>query len=133
MKYRRRGGGYYLDVGCSGLIIKGEVGLLQFDRIERFVAQGARLKDGTTQQADLLVLGTGYHTQRELVRRLLGDAVAEKVGDIWGFGADGEMANMWKPTPQDGLWFMAGSFAQCRIYSKYLALRIKALEAGLLQ
>ena len=69
----------------------------------------------------------------ELVRRLLGDAVAEKVGDIWGFGVDGEMANMWKPTPQDGLWFMAGSFAQCRIYSKYLALRIKALEAGLLQ
>ena len=133
MKYRRRGGGYYLDVGCSGLIIKGEVGLLQFDRIERFVAQGARLKDGTTQPADLLVLGTGYQTQRELVRRLLGDAVADRVGDIWGFGADGEMANMWKPTPQDGLWFMAGSFAQCRIYSKYLALRIKALEAGLLQ
>ena len=31
-----------------------------------------------------------------------------------------------------GLWFIAGSFAQCRIYSKYLALQIKASEAGLL-
>ena len=132
MKYRRRGGGYYLDVGCSGLITKGEVGLLQFEQIERFVAEGARLKDGSIQQADLLVLATGYYTQRELVRRLLGDAIAERVGDIWGFGADGEMANMWKRTPQDGLWFMAGSFAQCRIYSKYLALQIKALEAGLI-
>ncbi len=133
MKYRRRGGGYYLDVGCSGLIIKGEVGLLQFDLIERFVAEGAKLKDGSIQKADLLVLATGYYTQRELVRRLLGDAIAERVGDIWGFGADGEMANMWKRTPQDGLWFMAGSFAQCRIYSKYLALQIKALEAGLIK
>ncbi len=130
MKYRQRGGGYYLDVGCSGLIINGEVGLLQFDQIERFVADGALLKDGSIVQADLLVLATGYHTQRELVRRLLGDAIAERVGDIWGFEASGEMANMWKPTPQPGLWFMAGSLAQCRIYSKYLALRIKAEEEG---
>ncbi len=132
MKYRRRGGGYYLDVGCAGLIIKGDVGLLQFDQIKRFEAEGARLKDGTLQKADLLVLATGYHTQRELVRRLLGDAIAERVGEIWGFGANGEMANMWKRTPQQGLWFMAGSLAQCRIYSKYLALQIKALEEGLI-
>ena len=32
----------------------------------------------------------------------------------------------------EGLWFTAGSLAQCRIYSKYLALQIKAQEAGLL-
>ena len=39
---------------------------------------------------------------------------------------------MYVRTPQPGLWFIAGSFAQCRIYSKYLALRIKACELGLL-
>jgi hypothetical protein len=33
---------------------------------------------------------------------------------------------------QPGLCFIAGSFAQSRIYSKYLALQIKAIEAGLL-
>ena len=27
---------------------------------------------------------------------------------------------------------MGGSFAQCRIYSRYLALQIKAVEEGLL-
>jgi putative flavoprotein involved in K+ transport len=133
MKYRRRGGGYYLDAGCSGLIIKGEIGLLQFDDIERFVPEGALMKDGTVQPAELLVTATGYYTQQELVRRLMGDAVAETVGEIWGIGADGEMANMWKPTPQPGLWFMAGSLAQCRIYSKHLALQIKAREAGLIE
>ena len=81
--------------------------------------------------ADLLVLATGYYTQQELVRRVLGDAIAEAVGPVWGIGADGEMANMWKPTAQPGLWFMAGSLAQCRIYSKFLAMQIKAREAGL--
>jgi hypothetical protein len=39
---------------------------------------------------------------------------------------------MWMPTGQPGLWFIAGSFAQCRIYSKYLALQIKAAEEGLI-
>ena len=29
-------------------------------------------------------------------------------------------------------WFIAGSLAQCRIYSKYLGLQIKACELGLL-
>lgn len=132
MKYRRRGGGYYLDAGCSGLIIDGEIGLLQFDDIERFVPEGARLKDGRVVPADLLVLATGYYTQQELVRRLLGDEIADKVGEVWGIGEDGEMRNMWKRTAQEGLWFMAGSLAQCRIYSKYLALQIKAIEEGLM-
>ena len=39
---------------------------------------------------------------------------------------------MYVRTPQPGLWFTAGSLAQCRINSKYLALQIKAIEAGLL-
>ncbi len=132
MKYRRRGGGYYLDVGCSKLIIDGEVGLLQFDRIERFVPEGALLKDGTLLPADLIVLATGYHTQQTLVRHVLGDEIAQRVGEIWGIGDDGEVANMWKRTAQPGLWFMAGSLAQCRIYSKHLALQIRAIESGLI-
>ena len=38
---------------------------------------------------------------------------------------------MFVRTGQPGLWFIAGSFAQCRIYSRYLALQIKAREDGL--
>jgi len=59
-------------------------------------------------------------------------AVSEKVGAVWGIGPDGEMASMWKPTAQKGLWFMAGGLAQCRIYSKHLALQIKAREEALI-
>ncbi len=131
MKYRRRGGGYNLDAGSSELMIKGEIDLLQNDRIERYCPEGALLKDGTVVPADVIVLATGYYPQGELVRRALGEKMAERIGQIWGQDEDGELANMYKRTPQDGIWFIAGSLTQARIYSKYLALQIKAVEEGL--
>jgi cation diffusion facilitator CzcD-associated flavoprotein CzcO len=130
MKYFRRGGGYNLDAGSSALMIKGELGLLQYDRIERFTADGALLKDGSTVPADLIILATGYYPQVELVRRALGEEMVERIGPVWGIGADGELRNMFKRTAQEGLWFIAGGLAQCRIYSKYMALQIKAMELG---
>jgi cation diffusion facilitator CzcD-associated flavoprotein CzcO len=131
MMYLRRGGGYYFNVGCSDLIISGAVGLLQYSDIETFVAEGARLRDGRVMPAQLLVLATGYKNQQETVRLYLGDAIAERVGPVWGFDDGGELRNMWRRTAQPGLWFTAGSLAQCRIFSRYLALQIKALELGL--
>jgi cation diffusion facilitator CzcD-associated flavoprotein CzcO len=131
-KYLTRGGGYYFNVGCSDLVVRGEIGLRQFSDIESFAAEGARMKNGETLAADLIVLATGYRPQEHLVRRLFGDEVADRVGPIWGFGEEQELRNMYTRTAQPGLWFIAGSLAQCRINSKYLALQIKAIEAGLL-
>ena len=131
MKLRRRFGGYYLNCGASELIISGEIGLLQYDDIERFVADGALMKDGSVEPADLIVTATGYQTQQEFVRQVLGDAIADKVGQVWGIAPDGELANMFRPTPQKGLWFIGGGFAHARIYSRYIALQIKARELGL--
>src|SRR5690348_9632622 len=59
-KYLTRGGGYYFNVGCSDLVVKGEIGLVQFADIASFVAEGARLRSGNTLPADLIVLATGY-------------------------------------------------------------------------
>jgi len=131
-KYLSRGGGYYFNVGCSDLVVSGAIRLAQFSDVDRFVAEGARLKSGDTLKADLVVLATGYRPQEELVRKLFGDAVAERVGSIWGFGEEQELRNMYTRTRQAGLYFIAGSLAQCRINSKYLALQIKAIEEGLL-
>src|SRR6266850_5505127 len=119
--YLTRGGGYYFNVGCSDLIAEGKIGLAQFDELGRL------LKD-----ADLVVLATGWKSQEHLVAKLFGADVAARVGPIWGFGEGQELRNMFQRTPQPGLWFIAGSFAQCRIYSKYLALQIKAAEAGII-
>lgn len=131
-KYLTRGGGYYFNVGCSNLIVEGKISLRQFDDIESFASDGARMKDGSTIAADLIVLSTGYKPQEYLVRRLFGDGIADRVGPIWGFGDGLELRNMYARTGQPGLWFIAGSLAQCRINSKYLALQIKAIEEGLL-
>ncbi|MCC8946032.1 putative flavoprotein involved in K+ transport [Bradyrhizobium sp. USDA 4532] len=131
-KYLTRGGGYYFNVGCSDLVASGAVALQQFTDIDTFVSEGARLKDGEIIAADLIVLATGYRPQEELVKKLFGEAMAARVGPIWGFGDGQELRNMYTRTPQPGLWFIAGSLAQCRINSRYLALQIKAIEEGLL-
>jgi putative flavoprotein involved in K+ transport len=131
MMYLRRGGGYYFNVGCSDMIVDGRISLLQYDKIDRFTSDGVVLKDGATLPLDVLVVATGYETQQEFVRQTLGNEVAERIGAVWGFDDGGELRNMWGPTRQDGLWFTAGSLAQCRIYSRYLALQIKAREDGL--
>ncbi len=126
MKYLRRGGGYYFNVGCSDMIVDGKVGLLQYEDIYRFVFAGVQLRDDSVVRADLLVLATGYKNQQDVARVSLGEAIADRIGPVWGFDEGGELRNMWRPTAQDGLWFTAGSLAQCRIYSKYLALQIQA-------
>ncbi|MBX9646797.1 MAG: NAD(P)/FAD-dependent oxidoreductase, partial [Xanthobacteraceae bacterium] len=131
-KYLTRGGGYYFNVGCSDLIVKGDIALKQFADIDTFAADGAKMKDGKTVAADLVVLATGYKRQEELVRKLFGADVEKRVGTIWGFGDGQELRNMYTRTGQPGLWLIAGGLAQCRIGSKHLALQIKAIEEGLL-
>jgi putative flavoprotein involved in K+ transport len=130
--YQSRGGGYYFDAGASQMIIDGRIGLIQYDDIERFGPEGAIMKDGSVKPADLIVLATGYEGQLASARRLFGDAVADRVGKVWGFDEEGELHGMWRPTGQPGLWFHGGGLAQCRIFSKVLALQIKARELGLI-
>ena len=131
-KYLTRGGGYYFNVGCSNLLIEGQIDLVQNADIDHFEADGMVMKDGRKIAADMIILATGYKPQEQLVSQLFGADVAARVGPIWGFGDGLELRNMYCQTGQPGLWFIAGSFAQCRINSKYLAFQIKAIEDGLL-
>lgn len=132
LKYRNHGGGYYFNVGCSDLIVDGKINLLQYHDIEQFESTGVRLKDGSQRDAELVVLATGYQGQMFLVEKLFGNAVANRVKQVWGYSEETqELTNMWMRTGQPGLWFTGGAFSQCRVYSKYLALQIKAQELGL--
>lgn len=132
LKYLRTGGGYYLNVGCSDLIVAGEIKVKQGVDLARMTANEAVFGDGSSMPVDMVVLATGYKNMKESVRNLLGDEVAERVGEAWGFDEEGELRNMWRRTAQEGFWFMGGSLAQCRNYSRYLALQIKAADQGLL-
>jgi putative flavoprotein involved in K+ transport len=131
LKFRTRGGGYYFNVGCSELIADGKIRLIQASDIKHFTAEGLELRDGSTLDADLVVLATGYKGLDHVVRSLFGATIAERVGAIWGFDdTTQELRNMWTRTRQPGLWFTGGAFSQCRIYSRYIALQIDAIEAG---
>ena len=79
---------------------------MQFDDIDRFVDNGILMKNGHIEEIDLLVLATGYHSQTELVSRLLGNNIAKKVGQIWGIGEDGKWLICGKPRLKKdyGLW-----------------------------
>lgn len=113
-------------------MISGAIKLMRFSDIERFVLEGARRKDGSIAPADLLVLATDYKNQQEAVRLYLGKEIADRIGPVWGLDEGGELRNMWRATAQLGLRFTAGSLAQCRIFSRYLAFQIKAQELDLL-
>ena len=131
LKFRTRGGGYYFNVGASELIADGKIGLIQARDIRQFVADGLSLTDGSIRKADLVVLATGYKGPDHVLSTLFGNDVANRVGKVWGFDDQTqELRNMWTRTGQKGLWFTGGAFSQCRIYSRYIALQIDAIEAG---
>lgn len=132
LKYLRYGGGYYLNVGASDLIAAGDIALKTGVGVDHLTENSAVFTDGSVLPVDMIVMATGYENMQESIRAVLGDEVADRVGPVWGFDEGGELRNMWKRTGQEGFWIMAGSFAQCRIYSRYLALQIKAIEEGLL-
>jgi putative flavoprotein involved in K+ transport len=132
LKYLRRGGGYYIDVGCSRLIADGKIAIKQGVQIERFTPRELVFTDGSTLPADIVVLATGFKNMRESARPLLGDKVADRLGVVWGLDEEGEVRTMWRRSGHPGLWFMGGNLHQCRHYSKALALQIKAIEEDLL-
>ncbi|EAW22699.1 putative flavin-binding monooxygenase [Aspergillus fischeri NRRL 181] len=130
--YMTRGGGYYIDVGCSQLIADGKINIKRSpEEIAGFNDRGLLLKDGNALDADIVVLATGYDNMRTTVRKILGDRVADRCKDVWDLDEEGEINAMWRPSGHPGFWFMGGNLALCRIYSKFLALQIKAIEAGL--
>ncbi|MGI8694154.1 MAG: flavin-containing monooxygenase [Geodermatophilaceae bacterium] len=130
MKYLRRGGGYYIDVGASQLIADGKIKVKQGVEIARLTPTGVEFTDGTELAADIVVLATGYENMRESARALLGDAVADRCTPVWGLDEEGELRTIWRDSGHDGFWFMGGNLHQSRHYSKFLALKIKALEEG---
>lgn len=140
MKYLRRASGYYIDVGACQLIIDGSIKLRSRTDISHLTEDAVVLADGTALPADLVVYATGYGSMNGWVADLAGQEMADRVGKCWGLGSDttkdpgpweGEQRNMWKPTQQPALWFHGGNLHQSRHYSQYLALQLKAREAGL--
>jgi hypothetical protein len=77
---------------------------------------------------------TGYKGPDHMLHALFGAEVARRAGRVGGFDEETSgLRNMWRRTPRRGLWFPAGAFSQARIYSRFIALQIDAIEAGKLR
>jgi putative flavoprotein involved in K+ transport len=63
---------------------------------------------------------------QENIRKLFGNEIADKVGPVWGFDEHYQMRNMWRRTNQEGLWITGGALLDSRLFSRFLALEIKA-------
>lgn len=91
--YFTRGGGYYIDIGCSQLIADGEIKVVQSsDGIRRFEKDALVLTDGRKFKADVFVLATGYDNMRSSLREALGDEMADRCKDVWDLDEEGEIS-----------------------------------------
>jgi putative flavoprotein involved in K+ transport len=129
--FHRRGGGYYINVGTSDLIVNGEIKVKHGTTIAGFDGKAVQFADGSAAEYDLVVVAAGYDNMQESVRAIMGEEVAQKVGPVWGMDEHGELRAMWKQTGQQGFWIAGGSLRQNRSFSKFLALQIKGRELGL--
>ncbi|QIZ37980.1 NAD(P)/FAD-dependent oxidoreductase [Saccharopolyspora sp. ASAGF58] len=123
--------GYYIDKGCSQLIIDGEV-RLQRGEITEFTETGVVYSDGTAEETDLVVFATGWENARETARAICGDEVADRVSLVWGLGEDGELRGTFRRSGYPNLWFVVGSTGVVRGLSKHVALQILGSDLGLL-
>ena len=133
MKYLHRGGGYYIDVGTSQLVVDGKIKIKQGQEIACVHARGLTLANGDELEADEIVFATGYGNMRQTARKIFGDQLADRVADVWGFDEEGETRTMWRRSKHPGFWFFGGNLAQCRYYSRILALQVKALDVGIMR
>ncbi len=140
MKALRTASGYYIDVGASDLIARGEIGIVSGDPVARLTRMGIALESGREIPAGVIVECTGFQSMNETVAGVVSRQVADAVGPCWGLGSgvrgdpgpwQGELRNMWKPTAQEALWFHGGNLALSRFYSRVLALQIKARTEGI--
>jgi hypothetical protein len=103
-QYMTRGGGYYIDVGCSPLIIDGKIKMKHSpEGISGFDERGLILKDGSKLDADIVVLATGYDNMRTTVRKVLGDRVADRLVDVWDLDEEGELNGVCSRSPSNQL------------------------------
>jgi putative flavoprotein involved in K+ transport len=138
MRALRTASGYYIDVGASDLIARGEI-TVAHGEIDRLTPSGLRLASGRELKADVIVACIGYQSMNESVAGIVSREVADAVGPCWGLGSgvrgdpgpwQGELRNMWKPTAQEALWFHGGNLALSRFYSRVVALQLKARMEG---
>jgi hypothetical protein len=108
--------------------VDGKIKVKNGAQIERFTEGGIKFDDGSELEADVVIFATGYFCcsspfrllhalmreffrygdQRDHIRRVCGDAVADKCKPIWGLDEEGETHGVARDTGVRGLWYIMG-------------------------
>jgi len=124
-------GGYWIDVGCADLIRSGKVKIKHGAEIARLEKNSVIFTDGSSLEADAIVLATSFKSIRDSMRSVFGDSIIDQTDPVWGLDEEGELRGVYRPSGHPALWFTAGEFYTSRVRAKQLALEIKAIELGL--
>ncbi|KIK56477.1 hypothetical protein GYMLUDRAFT_76046 [Collybiopsis luxurians FD-317 M1] len=121
-----------MDVGCGERIISGKIQMKSGVKISKFDKHSITLDDGSTVEADVVVLATGYENMEKDVKDLLGEEVVSQTRSLpYGIIDDeGEIPAGYRPTGHPGLWFAPGTFPNARFQSKLLGIQIQAMKLG---
>ncbi|KAL1856424.1 hypothetical protein VTK73DRAFT_8281 [Phialemonium thermophilum] len=125
-----RNGGFYFNAGACEQIINGNI-KVEPGYVERFTPDRVVLSGGRERRYDLVVFATGFTNTIDSVRDTLGDHIARRVGPIWGVDEEGEFRTVYRESGVPNLWIFAGYLPYTRFHSKLLAMRMKALDAGI--
>ncbi|KAH7409722.1 flavin-containing monooxygenase [Cadophora sp. MPI-SDFR-AT-0126] len=127
---RERGGGHYLDVGCSKMIVEGLI-KIKGGEIESYTSTGLMFTDGSALDADVIVFCTGFKNNVRLgVEEIVGPKIGALLEDLPGRDEEGETPGFFAPQRHPAIWYATGELAMARLYGRYLALQIKAAIAG---
>ena len=93
-----RYGGYYVDIGASAHVARGEIKVKSGIPISNFTPDGLKFQDGSELKSDVVVIATGQdHDYRNQVGYIVGKEFAAKLGQFWGLDEEGEVRNALQP------------------------------------
>ncbi|KAF5381227.1 hypothetical protein D9757_007882 [Collybiopsis confluens] len=120
------------DIGCGERIISGHIKVKSGVSIQELSETSVIFDDGSTVEADVVILATGYRNMIESLATFLGKDVLSQTTSLptTGIDEEGELEAGYKPVGHPGLWFAPGSFPNARMGSKYLGIQIQAMKLG---
>ena len=121
-----RYGGYYIDVGTCGEVVKGRVVVRSAEELEGLEGHEVVWKDGKRERCDLVVCATGYERDyRKQVERLVGEEGMKGVTEFWGLDTNGDVRGVMTEA-RKGLWLLGGTAPNARWWSRFVALLMQA-------
>lgn len=124
-------GGYWWDVGLADYIESGRVKVKQGVEVKQYVQDGVICTDGSFLRADVVIFASGWLDSRESLKDIFSTETVEATKAPWGLDEEGELCGCYRPTGHPGLWYAVGDLLTTRVYSRSLALQIKAKQVGI--